>query len=441
MSLLGLVLIVALSCRSSGALSSLVDMLASSYAKLSQIKGDIAGVNHTQTLHNNNVTENTHLGDYEGPNQYYTATTIRNYPIVGSETHNGFRDFNKSSRNVSTFEDKWGSPFNGTQYSHTSNKNRAHRISPSHNSSGYLIRNSSRITSIVQDKVQQQNHSSRRQHSYFRTPQHHVQYNNRRVSSERYGNKGYVQQISSRIYPYKLGPDKETPLQNTQSGKDSQKQSDNKATAMQPPQRKPSQEMEANNMNSENPYKGYEMDTHNGHKMNTYNGYEMDTYNGHEMDSHNGHEMDSHNGHEMDSHNGHEMDTHNGYEMDHHHGHEVDSHDHEHQHFYVEHLPPWALVEEIEEHHTTTTPPPPKEKVPHKKQQVTGYYYIGRKLFYVPLYAAILFVSYVTLLIIRSITKHKAQAPFNYYTGFVARKDDISERVAKAISEVEERYA
>jgi hypothetical protein len=59
--------------------------------------------------------------------------------------------------------------------------------------------------------------------------------------------------------------------------------------------------------------------------------------------------------------------------------------------------------------------PPPPTAAPaapsEKRQQPYSYYYIGRKLWYIPLYFSLYFVIYVAALIIRAITRHKITFP------------------------------
>ncbi|XP_059482873.1 uncharacterized protein LOC132201029 [Neocloeon triangulifer] len=60
------------------------------------------------------------------------------------------------------------------------------------------------------------------------------------------------------------------------------------------------------------------------------------------------------------------------------------------------------------------TPPPPTAAPAapeEKRQQPYSYYYIGRKLWYVPLYFSLYFVIYVAALIIRAISRHKVTFP------------------------------
>jgi hypothetical protein len=125
------------------------------------------------------------------------------------------------------------------------------------------------------------------------------------------------------------------------------------------------------------------------------------------------------------------MDTHPHHDTgvyephDYHYHHSYDSYDYV-DHADLTHIP------------TTTTPPPP----PPPKEPVVGHYRVGFKLFYIPLYAGAVFVSYVLILIIRSIIKHKGQVPFNFLTNPPARmlNDDIAERVIRALETSRQRY-
>ncbi|CAH2008574.1 unnamed protein product [Acanthoscelides obtectus] len=59
-------------------------------------------------------------------------------------------------------------------------------------------------------------------------------------------------------------------------------------------------------------------------------------------------------------------------------------------------------------------------KAPNKKRVSTthySYYYLGRKLWYVPLYFSIYFMFYVTALILKAITRHKIQLKHDHSLG------------------------
>jgi hypothetical protein len=73
---------------------------------------------------------------------------------------------------------------------------------------------------------------------------------------------------------------------------------------------------------------------------------------------------------------------------------------------------------------------------------VVGHYRVGFKLFYIPLYAGILSVAFVLLLIIKSITKHKGQVPYNFLAHPPERnlRDDFAGRVIRALETARRRY-
>ncbi|XP_073990995.1 uncharacterized protein [Rhodnius prolixus] len=69
-------------------------------------------------------------------------------------------------------------------------------------------------------------------------------------------------------------------------------------------------------------------------------------------------------------------------------------------------------------------PPPPHPLPPHKSKNtpVYTYYYIGRHLWYIPLYFSIYFVIYVGLLVLKSIARHKIQFPQNLHEAATTRE-------------------
>jgi hypothetical protein len=85
----------------------------------------------------------------------------------------------------------------------------------------------------------------------------------------------------------------------------------------------------------------------------------------------------------------------------------------------------------------TTTPPPPTTKNP-----PFTYFRVGFKLYYIPLYAAMAFVGYVLILIINSIQRHKGKVPFDFLTNPPSRmlRDDVAERVIRALETARKRY-
>lgn len=76
----------------------------------------------------------------------------------------------------------------------------------------------------------------------------------------------------------------------------------------------------------------------------------------------------------------------------------------------------------------TTTPAPEKERV--NKRPYT-YYYIGRKLWYIPLYFSLYFIVYVFVLILKSIARHKIV--FNQY--FEQNREMKSEETMEHLTE------
>ncbi|GFG40661.1 hypothetical protein Cfor_06698 [Coptotermes formosanus] len=108
--------------------------------------------------------------------------------------------------------------------------------------------------------------------------------------------------------------------------------------------------------------------------------------------------------------------------------------------------PPKYIYGEHNFEHPYGVPPPPPMTAPPPpppKRRRYGYYYIGRKLYLIPAYFSFLFIPYVLALIIRSVIRHKVQAPFKYWG--TARKNDLDadeteRRVARALEAAEKRY-
>ena len=117
-----------------------------------------------------------------------------------------------------------------------------------------------------------------------------------------------------------------------------------------------------------------------------------------------------------------------------HHGyyeHEYEEHDHDHHH------PEFEIV-----HYETTQKPtePPKEHAAY----LFNFYHIGYKLFYVPLYAAIIFITFVLYLVLRDITRHKVLDPYNFLTNsgrkLTSQLDNNTHTVMKALVKAKQRY-
>lgn len=79
-------------------------------------------------------------------------------------------------------------------------------------------------------------------------------------------------------------------------------------------------------------------------------------------------------------------------------GHDFGSYDFDHHHIYKE--------------VTTTTEAPEDERV---NKGHYSYYYLGRKLWYIPLYFSVYFIIYVTVLILKSIARHKVQLKHEHF--------------------------
>lgn len=76
-------------------------------------------------------------------------------------------------------------------------------------------------------------------------------------------------------------------------------------------------------------------------------------------------------------------------------------HDFHHDHFYEDHRP-------YEMRPTTTQEPEENDQRVNKQY---SYYYIGRKLWYVPLYFSIYFIIYIAALVLKSVARHKINFP------------------------------
>jgi hypothetical protein len=79
------------------------------------------------------------------------------------------------------------------------------------------------------------------------------------------------------------------------------------------------------------------------------------------------------------------------------------------------------------------------------------YYYIGRKLWYIPLYFSVYFIVYITSLLVKSIARHKIKYPVSYWGGYAKRAlgngfnrrelELTTEQITKALATTEHRYA
>lgn len=77
------------------------------------------------------------------------------------------------------------------------------------------------------------------------------------------------------------------------------------------------------------------------------------------------------------------------------------------KHYIYDHPPPHPVYHEIK---TTTTEAPMDQRL---NKRPYSYYYLGRKLWYIPLYFSVYFIIYIFVLILKSIARHKIT--FNHY--------------------------
>ncbi|XP_073822633.1 uncharacterized protein [Musca autumnalis] len=117
-------------------------------------------------------------------------------------------------------------------------------------------------------------------------------------------------------------------------------------------------------------------------------------------------------------------------DLDHVHHHPDIIFDHDHDHYPYHHsFPsypvyphyPDEIYDDHHEHHhhhveppTTTTEAPPPEPPPEPRVKKYSYFYIGRKLWYIPLYFTVWFSFYILWLILKSIARHKVNLPNHY---------------------------
>ncbi|XP_039951584.1 uncharacterized protein LOC120768896 [Bactrocera tryoni] len=111
----------------------------------------------------------------------------------------------------------------------------------------------------------------------------------------------------------------------------------------------------------------------------------------------------------------------------------------DHHHHHHDHPPPPTLP-------PITTEMPPPEPPPEPRVKKYSYFYIGRKLWYIPLYFTVWFSFYVLWLILKSIARHKVNLPNHYVSkrslpDFVARetqaKEYINELTVSVLEKIE----
>lgn len=92
---------------------------------------------------------------------------------------------------------------------------------------------------------------------------------------------------------------------------------------------------------------------------------------------------------------------------------------------------------------TTTAAPAPEEKRVNKRPYT--YYYIGRKLWYIPLYFSLYFIVYVFVLVLKSIARHKIT--FNHYFeedrkfNGEPKMENLTEHVLTSIEDATQKYS
>lgn len=115
------------------------------------------------------------------------------------------------------------------------------------------------------------------------------------------------------------------------------------------------------------------------------------------------------------------------------------THDHLHYHHSFYYMPPPNST-----HQPMEITPAPEEN---RNKKPYTYYYIGRKLWYIPMYFSAYFAAYITSLLVKSIARHKIRYPLSYWTsrslgnGFNKRELELAtEMITKALKTTEHRY-
>jgi len=116
------------------------------------------------------------------------------------------------------------------------------------------------------------------------------------------------------------------------------------------------------------------------------------------------------------------------------------THDHLHHYQPVYYMPPpnstYELIEPME--------PGPEEK---RNKKPYTFYYIGRKLWYLPMYFSAYFAAYISTILVKAIARHKIRYPLQYWKGrslgsrFNKRELElVTEMITKALETTEHRY-
>jgi hypothetical protein len=128
------------------------------------------------------------------------------------------------------------------------------------------------------------------------------------------------------------------------------------------------------------------------------------------------------------------------------HDHKPDTHDHSHYYHSYYHPPPPYPTYQPQQANNTYLPVPitygPEE---YRNKKPYTYYYIGRKLWYIPLYFSVYFIIYIASLLVKSIARHKIKYPVSYWAGYDKRAlgelELTTEQITKALTTAEHRYA
>jgi hypothetical protein len=129
-----------------------------------------------------------------------------------------------------------------------------------------------------------------------------------------------------------------------------------------------------------------------------------------------------------------------------------DTHDHNHYYHSYYHPSPPDITYQPQQPNNTYLPVPitygPEEN---RNKKPYTYYYIGRKLWYIPLYFSVYFIVYITSLLVKSIARHKIKYPISYWGGYARRAlgngfnrrqlELTTEHITKALATTEHRYA
>ncbi|KAI4502704.1 hypothetical protein M0802_001748 [Mischocyttarus mexicanus] len=130
------------------------------------------------------------------------------------------------------------------------------------------------------------------------------------------------------------------------------------------------------------------------------------------------------------------------YPHDHDHDHDHYNHHHHHQEVIYDHLP------DYHHHHHYTTTPRPEMNDQRLDKRPYSYYFIGKKLWYIPLYFSIYFIVYIAALVLKSIARHKITFPSHLAEavghGRMINNDlswwDLTNRVFTGIEDFSERF-